>query len=129
MERRVRERAYALWEAEGRPHGRNQEHWSRAVAEFASASPPPTTAPATKSSVTIASVRQAPAIPAMSIPPLSGNETLSSCVSGIGRSPLANRKPNLPAREVELKPKNRVQKWTGPAARKLGAHLFGLRIY
>ncbi|HET8997610.1 MAG TPA: DUF2934 domain-containing protein [Acetobacteraceae bacterium] len=29
-ERRIRERAYHLWEAEGRPHGRDQEFWERA---------------------------------------------------------------------------------------------------
>ncbi len=27
---RVRERAYHLWEAEGRPHGSDQEYWERA---------------------------------------------------------------------------------------------------
>ena len=26
-------RAYALWEAEGRPHGRDAEHWLQATAE------------------------------------------------------------------------------------------------
>ncbi len=29
-EQRVRERAYALWEAEGKPHGRDVEYWERA---------------------------------------------------------------------------------------------------
>ena len=29
-ERKVRERAYALWESEGRPSGRHDEHWYRA---------------------------------------------------------------------------------------------------
>ena len=29
-ERRVRERAYHLWEQEGRPHGRDTEFWERA---------------------------------------------------------------------------------------------------
>jgi hypothetical protein len=31
-EQRVRERAYLLWEAEGRPHGRDVEYWERARA-------------------------------------------------------------------------------------------------
>ncbi len=26
----IRERAYAIWEEEGRPHGREWEHWERA---------------------------------------------------------------------------------------------------
>ncbi|HYZ21105.1 MAG TPA: DUF2934 domain-containing protein [Rhodopila sp.] len=29
-EQRVRERAYLLWEAEGKPHGRDVEFWERA---------------------------------------------------------------------------------------------------
>ncbi len=33
IERRIRERAHEIWEEEGRPHGRDQEHWQRAEAE------------------------------------------------------------------------------------------------
>jgi hypothetical protein len=29
-EQRIRERAYLLWEADGRPHGRDVEYWERA---------------------------------------------------------------------------------------------------
>ena len=29
-EQRVRERAYHLWEADGKPHGRDTEYWERA---------------------------------------------------------------------------------------------------
>jgi len=29
-EHRIRERAYHLWEQDGRPHGRDQEYWERA---------------------------------------------------------------------------------------------------
>jgi hypothetical protein len=29
-EQRVRERAYLLWESEGKPHGRDVEYWERA---------------------------------------------------------------------------------------------------
>ena len=29
---RIRERAYRLWEADGRPEGREQEYWERAEA-------------------------------------------------------------------------------------------------
>jgi len=31
----VRERAYYIWEGEGRPEGRAREHWLRAVADGA----------------------------------------------------------------------------------------------
>lgn len=30
----VGQRAYALWEAEGRPDGRGESHWQQAAAEF-----------------------------------------------------------------------------------------------
>ena len=34
-EHAIRERAYYLWEQDGRPHGRDLEYWSRAAAEAA----------------------------------------------------------------------------------------------
>ena len=34
-DRQIEERAYALWEAEGYPHGRHEEHWHRAAREIA----------------------------------------------------------------------------------------------
>lgn len=34
-DRSVRERAYYIWEHEGRPEGRAREHWLRAVADAA----------------------------------------------------------------------------------------------
>lgn len=37
-ERRIRERAYEIWVREGRPHGRDAEHWQRAEAEISSES-------------------------------------------------------------------------------------------
>ena len=33
-ERRIRERAYAIWIEEGRPHGRDLAHWRRAHQEL-----------------------------------------------------------------------------------------------
>jgi hypothetical protein len=33
QEAAIRERAYAIWEAEGRPDGRDWEHWYRAAHE------------------------------------------------------------------------------------------------
>ncbi|WP_218014090.1 DUF2934 domain-containing protein [Rubellimicrobium roseum] len=32
-EQRIRERAHALWEAEGRPEGRHEHHWRQASQE------------------------------------------------------------------------------------------------
>ncbi len=34
QEQRIRLRAYALWEREGRPQGRDQEHWEQARREI-----------------------------------------------------------------------------------------------
>ncbi|WP_429232422.1 DUF2934 domain-containing protein [Inquilinus ginsengisoli] len=31
---RIRQRAYDIWHREGRPDGREQEHWDQAVAEI-----------------------------------------------------------------------------------------------
>jgi hypothetical protein len=30
----IKERAYHIWEMEGRPHGRDREHWDRATREI-----------------------------------------------------------------------------------------------
>ena len=35
LRKRTEERAYALWESEGRPHGRHLDHWCQAEAETA----------------------------------------------------------------------------------------------
>ncbi len=37
----VRDRAYFLWEHEGRPNGRAHDHWYRAVTEAVSPAPAP----------------------------------------------------------------------------------------
>jgi hypothetical protein len=34
----IRERAHALWEADGRPEGRQEEHWYKALMELAGTS-------------------------------------------------------------------------------------------
>ncbi len=37
LEHRIRERAYEIWQEEGRPEGREAQHWQQAAAEFAEA--------------------------------------------------------------------------------------------
>ncbi len=32
-EDKIRQRAYGIWEAEGYPHGRHEDHWRRALSE------------------------------------------------------------------------------------------------
>lgn len=34
-DKKVQERAYEIWEAEGRPHGRHEQHWQDALKEVA----------------------------------------------------------------------------------------------
>ena len=36
----IRQRAYAIWEEEGRPDGREWDHWERALREIVCAEPP-----------------------------------------------------------------------------------------
>jgi len=36
QEHTIRERAYAIWEQEGRPDGREWDHWTRAAVEIGS---------------------------------------------------------------------------------------------
>lgn len=38
LRKQVEERAYALWESEGRPHGRDLVHWQHAESEIMAAS-------------------------------------------------------------------------------------------
>lgn len=46
IERRIRERAYEIWESEGRPESRSHDHWEQARAEFSEASAEAAQAPA-----------------------------------------------------------------------------------
>lgn len=39
LEQTVRERAYGIWEREGRVHGRHEEHWHAAKLELSVAAP------------------------------------------------------------------------------------------
>ncbi len=48
LQKRIRERAYAIWLEEGRPQGRAEQHWTRASAELAGA--PAEAKPARRSS-------------------------------------------------------------------------------
>jgi hypothetical protein len=34
LDRRIRERAYEIWENEGQPEGRSHDHWEQARSEF-----------------------------------------------------------------------------------------------
>ena len=38
---RILQRAYEIWESEGRPHGRDKAHWFMAEAQIANGDPQP----------------------------------------------------------------------------------------
>ena len=55
LRKQIEERAYALWESGGRPHGRNLDHWLQAEAEIMAArdtgsvvTPPPAASPTSR---------------------------------------------------------------------------------
>lgn len=63
-EARVRERAHQLWEQEGRPHGRDADHWDQATREVDaqdSAAPPEKKAPRARKSAPKSAAGAAPA--------------------------------------------------------------------
>lgn len=45
LTKRIAERAYEIWESEGQPEGRSEQHWNQARAEFAEAKSEAETAP------------------------------------------------------------------------------------
>ncbi|WP_338665717.1 DUF2934 domain-containing protein [Pararoseomonas sp. SCSIO 73927] len=47
-DRRIRERAYAIWEDAGRPEGRHEAHWDQARQEIGSKAPAVAAEPAAK---------------------------------------------------------------------------------
>ena len=62
VRRAIEVRAYLIWEGEGRPHGREKEHWQRAEAEIMGKAPAKK-APAAKtnsSAKTVAAVKTKP---------------------------------------------------------------------
>lgn len=65
-EEAIRDRAYVIWEREGRPHGRDQDHWLQAAWELAgeeakAAALTKKTKPAAKAARKPAKARKAPA--------------------------------------------------------------------
>jgi len=42
---KILQRAYQIWESEGRPHGRDKAHWFLAEAEIANGDRPPAAEP------------------------------------------------------------------------------------
>ncbi len=61
----ISKRAYTLWESEGRPHGRDADHWAQAKKEFTLLETSKATKPAhrKKSEVKVAAIAEAVAKP------------------------------------------------------------------
>lgn len=54
-EDRIRQRAYEIWEREGRPHGDDLKHWMQAFQEIAENAQPSTLKPARATKMTTSS--------------------------------------------------------------------------
>ncbi len=63
-EHQIRERAYSIWEAEGYPHGRAEDHWHRAAREVAETDAAPAEHAATNGDAAGAEMNGASAEPA-----------------------------------------------------------------
>ena len=90
---RVAERAYSIWEEEGRPHGRDHAHWQRAESELAGQ---PVTVPGAKAAAPAAEpAAKQPARgrkPAAASPPTAGGGGRGS-TQGRSRVPAGPRPP------------------------------------
>jgi len=80
-EGQIRERAYRLWQEEGEPHGKHDEHWHRAQQEFPGEQPAATPEPQDGSDT--------PAV-------ISGDETTGAELT----KPLANEPADSPATTI-----------------------------
>jgi Protein of unknown function (DUF2934) len=61
-EQEIRQRAYELWEQEGKPHGDDLRHWLRALEQFGNGAAPPAKSKRT------ARPKAATGIPAVKVP-------------------------------------------------------------
>lgn len=59
-EEQIRQRAYQIWEREGRPHGREREHWATAKLELAREAQPAATKAPAKRTRTSTSLKEDP---------------------------------------------------------------------
>lgn len=76
-EARIRERAYEIWVREGRPHGRDAEHWQAAAAEIAAESNAMTDASAAGSKPRSEAASPAAVVPPSDTPPLRSRRAAS----------------------------------------------------
>jgi hypothetical protein len=89
---RVRSRAYELWEKDGRPDGRDKEHWSQAERETPSQRAQPTSDGAERDADDGAIVGMAAEVPVVR-----RKRTLHQSASGSGAAGAANVASSLPA--------------------------------
>ncbi len=83
----IRKRAYALWQEEGSPHGKDAEHWEKARREYAAFALTPARRGSTKRAETSASA------PAVSIP-AAGKKTRPKKPSTSGSADKSSGKPS-----------------------------------
>ncbi|KHK90893.1 DUF2934 domain-containing protein [Novosphingobium malaysiense] len=91
-DQRIRERAHALWEQEGRPHGRHDAHWDQARQEIEGNEAKPAAkrpaAPKAKKSAT-----KAPASPPATKKPAAGKKTATAAPKAAKTTKPRTKKP------------------------------------
>lgn len=65
---RIRQRAHAIWESQGRPHGHDRDHWDQATREIDAEDKQPARAAAAANPKAAAKPKAAPKAPAAKKP-------------------------------------------------------------
>ncbi|WP_165217498.1 DUF2934 domain-containing protein [Affinirhizobium pseudoryzae] len=99
----IKNRAYALWEEEGRPHGKDAEHWERAAQEYKTVNGGAKKAPAARKS------KAADAKPADAKP--AATAETKPAAKPAARAKAAPKAKEAPASEAA--PKKRARKTPG----------------
>lgn len=79
-EAQIREKAYRLWQDEGEPHGRHDEHWSRAERDIGEADVPASDEPIDQASSSATT-------------PAAGDEAAAAGVTGDDAAPVTPQTP------------------------------------
>jgi hypothetical protein len=107
MDERIRQRAYEIWEREGRPEGREAEHWRMAAEELSAPS-----APGDTQDVPAARVR-GPA----KLDESAGSSGMAGAMSGTDATP-ATTAPAAPSADPQADPLGLAQQTAKPARKR-----------
>jgi len=90
----VAKRAYEIWEKEGRPHGRDREHWLQAVEELSTTivADPVVLKPVKAAAPKVAAKPAAPAKPVIAAKPVAPAKSVAAAVTAPARTKAAPKK-------------------------------------